>query len=646
MRHGLCGAAVALSTLAALAVPGVHAAEAPAPEAPPHQVRAPHYGDGLFHFYQGRYFSALTGLMVSQHFGRLAPQDDETELLRGALLLSYGMPGEAGAILTRLTDPAHQPPLHPATRDKAWFYLAKVRHPQGRLADAEAALQRIAAPLPAELEDERLLLHANLLLARGDAAGAAQRLAQFRGSEPAALFARYNLGVAQIRTGLTAAGTATLEALGTQRMDTLGEESRSLRDQANLALGFAALRDERAAEARRALERVRLASPQAGKALLGFGWAALAAKQPERALVAWQELLRRDGTDPAVQEARIALPYALAELGAPGQALVRYREALGAYGQAHAQLDDTIAAVRSGRLLAALLERNPGEAMGWFWQLDSLPELPHTGHLAALLAQHPFQEAFKQYRDLVFLAGNLAQWRDTLAIYRDMLANRREAFAERLPRIRAAARLEGLDALPQRALRLADALAQVEAEGNAAALADAGEQAALHRLARVQQRLAQLPDPAKAATAAEADDPRATLAERQRRVAGVLQWQLSQAFPQRLWQAQKALGTLGPLLGQLRQRDAALQQAQQDEPARLAAFDTRLAALDKHLQQLAPQLAALQREQQQHTEALAVAHLQRQQERLAAYGAQARLAIAQLQDQVADAAEPRDARPH
>ncbi|MBI5255101.1 MAG: hypothetical protein HY855_01275, partial [Burkholderiales bacterium] len=518
-------AACLLAGLGALAV-----AAPPPAEAPPHQVRAPHYGDGLFHHYQGRHFSALTGLMVSQHFGRLEQQEDEAELLRGALLLSYGMPGEAGAIFARLTAPAHQPPLHPATRDKAWFYLAKLRHPQGRFDEAEAALNRIAAPLPPGLEDERLLLHANLLIARGDAAGAAQRLAGFAGSEAAALFARYNLGIAQIHAGNASAGATLLEALGTQRMEALGEESRSLRDQANLALGFAALRDERAPEARRALERVRLASPLATKALLGFGWAAVAAKQPERALVAWQELLTRDDTDPAVQEARIALPYALAEMGAPGQALARYREALGAYGRDHARLDASITAVRSGRLLAALIERNPGEAMGWFWQLDTLPELPHTGHLAALLAQHPFQEAFKGYRDLVFLAGNLAQWRETLGVYRDMLANRRQAFAERLPRVRAAARLEGLDAAPQRALQLADALARVEAEGDAAALADASEQAQLLRLQRARAALAQL---AAAGDAAGAELPdaaaRATLAERQRRVAGALQWQLSQA---------------------------------------------------------------------------------------------------------------------
>ena len=38
-----------------------------------------------------RYFSAITGLMVSQHFGRVAPHDDEAEVLRGGMLLSLSL---------------------------------------------------------------------------------------------------------------------------------------------------------------------------------------------------------------------------------------------------------------------------------------------------------------------------------------------------------------------------------------------------------------------------------------------------------------------------------------------------------------------------------------------------------------------------
>jgi len=65
-------------------------------------LKDPHYGASLFHFYQEHYFSAVTSLMVSQHFERVAQHADEAEVLRGGLLLSYGLHREAGEIFAAL----------------------------------------------------------------------------------------------------------------------------------------------------------------------------------------------------------------------------------------------------------------------------------------------------------------------------------------------------------------------------------------------------------------------------------------------------------------------------------------------------------------------------------------------------------------
>jgi hypothetical protein len=67
------------------------------------------------------------------------------------------------------------------------------------------------------------------------------------------------------------------------------------------------------------------------------------------------------------------------------------------------------------------MERNPGEEMGWFWNITGLPEIPHAGHLTQIMAQHEFQEAFKNYRDLKFLARNLGQWQERLNALHDVL---------------------------------------------------------------------------------------------------------------------------------------------------------------------------------------------------------------------------------
>ena len=136
---------------------------------PPAVIRAPHYGDTLFHFYQDRYFGAITGLMVSQHFGRVSPHDDEAEVLRGGMLLSYGLHEQAAEVFARLIE--NQAP--PAVRDRAWFYVARIRQQRGLLDAAQEALDRITAPLQSSvgvagaplqgtLEEERQLLQAQL----------------------------------------------------------------------------------------------------------------------------------------------------------------------------------------------------------------------------------------------------------------------------------------------------------------------------------------------------------------------------------------------------------------------------------------------------------------------------------------------------
>jgi hypothetical protein len=609
----LLGAAVVAACVAGGAV---------AAEPPLQPIRDPHYGDTLFHFYQDHHFTSITTLMTSQHFNRVAQHADEAELLRGGMLLSYGQHKEAGEIFTALLDKG----ASPAVRDRAWFYLAKIRYQRGFLPEAEDAIGRVKDQLPPELEEERGLLHANLLMARQDFAGATEILKAMtegrKPANPASPYVRFNLGVALIRAGDLKGGSELLDELG--RAPAPDEELRSLRDKANVALGYAALQDDKPETARSYLERVRLNSLHANKALLGFGWAALAMKQPRLALVPWGELWQRDISDAAVLEARIAVPFAYAEIGAFGQSLTQYNDALAVFERESKNLDQSIAAIRSGKLVDGLLQRNPGDQMGWFWSIKELPEMPHGSHLSQVLAQHDFQEAFKNLRDLRFLQSNLAEWQDKLGVFDDMLANRRKAYAERLPQIRARAGETGLDAQQKRRDGLAGELAQAEQQADGVAFADARERNLQERLARVQAIL-------KGSTASTEPDI-ANARERAERVAGALTWQLAQAHAARTWEAKKNLRELDEQLAQSRGRDIALAQAQTDEPARFDAFGKRIAALDPAIKALLPRVVALSSEQQQAVQDIAVAELTRQKERLASYTLQARFAVAQLYD--------------
>ena len=134
-------------------------------------------------------------------------------------------------------------------------------------------------------------------------------------------------------------------------------EYRALRDQANLALGFALLRDEQAEAASGYLQRVRLEGPQSSKACWAMAGAG-GGQEAREALVPWQELLRRDARRRRAG-GPLAVPLSYMELGALGQALTRYQEAIALYGQESALLDESIAAIRAGCLIEGLLAANP-----------------------------------------------------------------------------------------------------------------------------------------------------------------------------------------------------------------------------------------------------------------------------------------------
>ncbi len=624
-----CARLAALCLYALAAWPfGARAGALPAVDeaaTPPQVIGAPHYGDTLFNFYQGRTFDALTSLIVSQHFGRLAPHDDQAEVLRGGMLLAYGLHREAGAVFARLIEGQ----ASPAVRNRAWYFLALMQHRRNLPGDAQASLARISAPLGGGLEDERVLLRAELSMEHGDYEGAAKVLQALRGDTAAGLYARFNLGVAWIKSGGAQnleRGRAMLEAVG--QAPAADEELRSLRDRANVALGFAALQAQQPSQARLALQRVRLHGVLSNKALLGFGWAAASLNDPQLALVPWTELAQRPEGDAAVLEARIAVPYALAELGAQARALRGYEEAASSFDAERKAMDESIAAVRKGQLVRGLLQANPSSGLAASTGIRTLPQraddplLPHAAHLAPVLATHGFQEAFKSLRDLQFLSENLQQWQDRLGTYGDMLATRRRAFEERLPDVRAKAGANDFEALQHRRDAIAAELARAEGAGDDVAFANARERELLQRMGRALGTLARIGSEAELGDAGE----------RLRRVAGALTWERTRALPERTWEARKALRATDAALAQARARDTALREAQRDEPARLAAFAQRVAALTQRLAVLSPAVTQLAREQQGQLEDIAVAELQAQQQGLDEYAAQARLAIAQIHD--------------
>jgi hypothetical protein len=585
------------------------------------EIKDPHYGEVLFHFYQQQYFSAITNLMTARQFQRISRHDDEAELLLGGMYLSYGLHTQAGEIFQRLIDAGAPPQI----RDRAWFYLAKIRYQRGYQNEAGEAISRIRDALPGELEEERQLLQAQLLMERQDYREAVQVLSRMRGESVWAQYGRYNLGVALIKAGEGDAGTALLEEVG--RKAATGEELKSLKDKANVALGYTFLRDGVPARAQARLEQVRLDGLLSNKALLGMGWAFSAQDQHERSLVPWTELHKRNVIDSTVQESLLAVPYALGRAGAYQQSLQHYESAIEVYTREMARIDDSIAAIRSGRMISGILQQDTENEMGWFWRMREIPDAPESRYLAHLMATHDFQEVLKNYRDLRFLALNLDEWTGNMGVYGDMLATRRLAYAQRLPKVLQDERSRNFSELTVRRDRLAAELARVENDNDVMALANDKERQLLARLDRAEETLKRL---AGRADVSEARD-------RYRLLRGLLFSDIASDYSARLWRARKSLKELDQNLAETGVRREALMRAQVEAPEAFEDFAARIFQLRARISQLQDRVRSMASTHARYLEELAVAELAAQKERLAVYLTQARFAVAQIYDEASNA---------
>jgi hypothetical protein len=592
-------------------------------------VEDPHFGEVLFYFYQQKYFSALTHVMTAQQLQRLSRNSDEAELLRGGLFLSYGLHAEAARIFQRLIDAG----ASPQARDRAWFFIAKIRYQRGYGEEAEEALKNIRDALPEELEEERKVLLAYLLIGRKKYPEAIALLKDMRGDSEWAAYGQYNVGVALIKYGQSAEALAGNKEEGVDLLTKVGylrattEEMRSLRDKANLALGYYFLQEGAPSRSKAYLNEVRVNGPLSNKALLGVGWGYSSEGRHELSLPPWVELQERDVMDSAVQESLLAVPYAFGQLGAYKQALQHYQGAIATFEQELTRLDGAIQSIRAGKLSANILRQDPGSEMGWFWQMRKLPDAPESRYLIQLMSSHEFQESFKNYRDLRFLQANLTAWSGDMDVYSDILATRRRAYSEKLPGVQDALRRTDLSPLIETRDRYARELAGIETMQDSVALASNEQTQLLVRLARVKARLQNL---AGKVDTREQED-------KYRLYTGLLRWNIASDYVPHLWEAQKALKQLDAEIEQVKQRKASLELAQASATKAFEGYDTRIAALSGKIAPLLSRLAEQAAKQERYLEDMAVAELALHKQRLATYLLQARFAVAQIYDQAARA---------
>ena len=586
-------------------------------------VKDPQYGEVLFYFYQEDYFPAIVRLLAAQQQGQLDEHAEDSELLLGGMYLSYGHHLEAAKIFERMLADK----VSTEVRDRTWFFLAKIWFQRGYHEKSQQALGFIEGELPENLQREALLMQSQILIDTGEYDRAIALLENWKGKTEWASYAKFNIGVAMVRSGRVDEAQELLNDLGS--LNPFNEELSALRDKANLALGYALLQDGQPMAAKTPLQRVRLEGPFSNKALLGVGWADAEVDNFRRALVPWMELRGRDLLDSAVQESMLAIPYAMAQLDSISQAADHYLNAIEAFYEETNRLDRTIAHIESGEMFDAFLSMDPSDSTGWYWQLEQLPEGPESRYLFHLLATHEFQEGLKNFRDLSYLHRNLDSWQGSVDVYANMLETRKQAYDERLPRVEDALSRADLDGMVSRKLEFDSTLNNIEESHDWLALATRSEFDMWGEITGLEST------PSLRADIPEAAEVR----DKIRLLKGVLQWQLERDFKGRLWRIRRDLSEAGEALVTAQRSRRQIDDTMTNEPLRFEELSSRVYGLAPNIEGMKMRVDDALADQLAYLRNIAVGELQAQKQRLDIYTVQARFALAAIYDVAASEGE-------
>ncbi|HED15736.1 MAG TPA: tetratricopeptide repeat protein [Gammaproteobacteria bacterium] len=581
-------------------------------------VHDPDFGEILYQFFQGHYFKSIVHTLAALRRERIESHHDEDNalLLLGGLYMSYGMPNEASALFRKM--PMSQ--ITPAERDQSWYYLAKIHYSRNENSKAITALDQIKAPLYDSLQGERLQMRANLLIRLDRYDEALKILETIPAESTWAAYARYNLGIALIRTDRLADATVQFDKLGTSPAKT--EEQRGLRDKSNLVIGYAYLQANQAEQAIPRLQRIRLNGPHSNKALLGLGWAYSSLDEYRKALAPWLELQRRSLLDPAVQESLLGAAYSLGKLGAEAQSLKHYEAAAELFQSEIDRIELVIDSIRNGKLIDKMIAQSPLDEQGWYWNPGSLVESPEAPDLFHLLASHYFQESFKSFRDLYFMHRNLTNWLADLDAFDTMLDTRKQAYEQQLPVVEARLAQSEETELAIQLTRYSNELERVKTEDNPMILANDRELKWIKRLESIDTHLQNLQG--------KQDIERAR--KQYHLLRGQLYWQLAIDTPARSWSYQQSIEEIRKSLGQTYEQMEALKRAQRDAPLLFTGYTVKINDMRARLSFLLERIKILIAEQSVELRMMGANTLRIQQNRLRSYLTQARFAIAQIHD--------------
>jgi len=514
-------------------------------------------------------------------------------------------------------------------RNEAIYRLAKIYFQKDQPENAERTVERIKGAVPEKVRPELSFLRANIDMALGKNAEAARILNDLQGEKGMEGFSSYNLGIALIRDGKEIEGRNSLGGAGQIKSD--DNVTLAIKDKSNLVLGEKFLAEKKFTAAKYVLDRVRLTGPFSNRALLSSGWADASLERFMDALVPWTILSEGRVSDPAVEEAMLAVPYAYGKLGVYSKAAVLYGKALEAFGKEIDKLGASITSIREGKFLAALVREDIKQDPNWVVRLRELPETPETFYLLDLMASHDFQESLKNYLDLEELRKKLDIWADDMVAFNDIIGKRKAYYQPLLPAIDKEFRR--LDSKMRLRLEQRD---RIERRLKAMLTAPHPEYLQTKDERIIGEQLALMERKLKTGGKSAPKEIEARI----KRLRGFLRFNIYAEYDRRFTEAHKHLLDLNNEIDRMKKGYSSFVRTRQAATQSYEGYDERIRTMRSRITATREKVGELMRRQGEMLEVMAVHELAQRRERLTEYQTKARFAMADSYDRATRAETP------
>ena len=593
------------------------------------------YGVALYHYFQGEYFEALSELDVADQRGGIQGHSADPQIIVGGIQLSFGMNRSASELFSSIIDAGSEVD----TESIAWYYMARLFYQRGEYLSSREHLDRVNFDdLSKRLKADAAALDVELLFKENRYELADERLAALEDDRSIAKefevwrsYLSYNLAAHYVRQENKTAAQPLLDSISDVNLSDNGairDEQLVMADRAFTASGYSAFQDENYQQALDYFSQVRQFGDFSDDALLGYGWSAARLENFNLAIATWQSLGSRSLSSEAVQESLLAIPYAYLQLSLPSAAIAGYEDAEKIFEAELAEIDRVGNVILEQPLVELVELENTQANYSWIEPADNYLVQPYVRSLIELFSLTRFQNVIQNIRDLDEIKRRLNAWQVSVSAYDDLMDYRltqfRAAGTNSNPLVTDSDpfRANALSELTSLRDSLTETIAQAQANRDVYIVLDELQADQLSLIESAENNIAILE------RAGENVDEETQWVKRYR---GALLWSADKDFDTRLWALESDLKKINQSLDAATSGSRAVETLLTEAPD-IASAKARIREFNDRIDNtLATTQSLLDRSEEQLRQQIFLV-LAEQRQQLQFYLSEARLAIAQIYD--------------